>query len=36
MRLRVTCYSQDEYLYVLSQLGLALIYKIYTVKVDDS
>ena len=36
MRLRVTGYFQGEYLYVLSQTSLTMIYKIYTVKKDDS
>lgn len=35
-RLRVTGYSQGEYLYVLSQLGSTMIHKIYTIKKGDS
>ena len=35
MKLRVTDYSQSEYLYILSQLGLTKIYKIYKVKKDE-
>ena len=36
MRQRVTGYSQGEYLYVLSQEGLTMIYKIYAIKKEDS
>ena len=36
MSLRVAIYSEGEYLYVLFQLGLTMIYKMYTIKKDDS
>ena len=36
MRLRTTGCSQGEHFYALSQLGLTMIYKIYTIKKDDS
>ena len=36
MRLRVAGYSQGEYLYVLTQSGLTMIYKKDTIKKGDS
>ena len=36
MRITVTGYTQGEYLYMLSQSCLTMIYKIYTVKKNDS
>ena len=36
VRLKVTGYSQGKYSYVLSQTGLTVICKIYTIKKDNS
>ena len=36
MRIIITGYTQGEYLYMLSQSCLTMLYKIYTVKKNDS